>query len=522
MSNSPSSLPSTSALNSETDSNGALKILPGCWLPEPWNPGTAGSVSEQTHLIDLIPLYRTQLVRYFLFWTIIIGTVLTLGIIGPAFLSSLKYPIPDIIKLGESGLDSWLGSILMFLSAGTSYLAYKVRRQKPECLTRGRVFLFAVLIFLYLSLDRTSHCVNSIAECVSCITGQPLGDGVLFWQTIVYGAMFLALISRLMYEMQGASIAQLSMLLSAGCYASAIGCWFIASEQWQLPISVSSVSGALTLLGDFWLFWSILNYARFILLDGFGLLDDGWHIAIERYKRLVRRRNSASRFSYSQTESDSSASVSSGSSVSGQAETASAPSAAVNSSDAEELPTEHNITLSSSLELSSGEASAQQGSASESALNSSQAYTADPFAAAPVGYVPQPGYIPQPGYPYPGSYPPPPPGYAPVPGYGAAPMPSPAGYPPQSGGMMGGYPPPQPGISPVQYPAAQTPPVSVPSVPQTPQPSTTTSAASSVPITPQEVQQEFRRLEAKIHRSLTHDEKKAVIRRMLKQRNGQS
>ena len=152
--------------NSHSDES---RLLPGCWLESPWDPGTAGAISEQSHLIDLIPLYKAQWLRYFLFWAILVGGTLALGILIPPMLSVMNFPVPDLIKLGGTGLDRWLETILLLLTAGASYLAWRIRRQKPECLTRGGVLFICVGIFLYMSLDRTAQCLQSSSESLNSV-----------------------------------------------------------------------------------------------------------------------------------------------------------------------------------------------------------------------------------------------------------------------------------------------------------------------------------------------------------------
>ena len=507
------------------------KLLPGCWLENPWDPGTAGPITEQTHLIDLIPLYKAQWLRYFLFWAIIVGGTLALGILVPPTLNAMNIPVPDLIKLEGKGLDRWLESILLFLTAGTSYLAWRIRRQKPECLTRGWILFFCVGVFLYMSLDRTSHCVPSAAQSLNVIINDSLEtssvslkpDNILYWETSVYGIIYLALLSRLMIEFRGAPMAQLFLLLATAAYACSSGLWFMPDNLklslTKLPLTIKELSGALILTGDFCLFWSMINYARFILLDGFGLDSSGWHTAISRYR--YRSRYSARRNSYIQSETDAN---------SDSSHTASSDSAEQTSDDA-------NLTYGSPFAYDSHQSettspfSDSQYSQTVSSVTTSSAPPELPYNANPYGQAPYAPYTQQPQYgqqTYTQQQ------YDPRQAYGQNPYVPPQTPYEQPQYAQSPYNNSQTYSSPYQpqtnaaYPANPSGAASASnrtsSVPPRPNNAGTANDASSASgftmPTAEEVQNEFRILEEKIHRQLTHDEKKAIARRMIRERQG--
>ncbi len=504
------------------------KLLPGCWLESPWDPGTAGPITEQSHLIDLIPLYKAQWLRYFIFWAIIVGGTLALGVLVPPMLNAMNIPVPDLIILGKTGLDRWLETILLLLTAGTSYLAWRIRRQKPECLTRGWILFFCVGIFLYMSLDRTSHCVQSLTNCFNAVIHNSLEtdsitlkpDNILYWETAVYGIVYLAILSRLMIEFSGASMAQLFLLAATAAYACSCGLWF-APDSLKLPLTIEELSGALTLTGDFCLFWSLINYARFIILEGFGLDSAGWRLAINRYR--YASRHSSRRNSYIQTETESSDDNSSPFSESTADSRESSPFALDESGSQSQTvspnlssPYAQTISSVATTGIPSPETpyNPQTSSPFEQPFNS-------PYTQQPYG---QQSYPQQP-------YPQTPYGQSP---YG---QPQPGGqtlYTPQAPYSQSSYGQPQYNQTPYDtqqnqaYGQNSYPP---PLNPQTTSNSTAsnssasgqtaqTPAAGSTTPTAQEVQREFKKLEEKIHRQLTYDEKKAVVRRMIRERQG--
>ncbi|MBR5161872.1 MAG: hypothetical protein IKW80_09620 [Thermoguttaceae bacterium] len=508
------------------------KLLPGCWLESPWDPGTAGPITEQTHLIDLIPLYKAQWLRYFLFWAIIVGGVLALGILVPPTLNAMKIPVPDLIKLGGAGLDRWLESVLLFLTAATSYLAWRIRRQKPECITRGWIMFFCVGVFLYMSLDRTAHCIPSTAQSLNVVLNDTLTtqsvslqpDNILYWETGVYGVIYLALLSRLMIEFSGASMAQLFLLAATAAYACSRGLWF-APNDLQLPLTIKELSGALTLAGDFCLFWSLINYTRFILLQGFGLDSEGWHTAIRRYR--YRSRYSSRRNSYIQSETDASSDNSYNTSSYSTDQTSSDANSPFAYDDRQQPETNPFADSQYSQTVSSVTTSAQTPELPYNSTPYGQPYNS-PYPQQPQygqqTYSQQPydqrqayGQSPyvQPHTPYEQQQ------------YGQAPYNSSQNYnspyQPQNAQRTqtnAAYP-----VSGNSQLGAASAPNGTPPIPPRPNTAGTTNPASNAASTTnaptaEEVQKEFQILEQKIHRQLTHDEKKAVVRRMIRERQG--
>lgn len=513
------------------------KLLPGCWLESPWDPGTAGTISEQSHLIDLIPLYKAQWLRYFIFWSILVGGTLALGVFGPPALHAINIPVPNLIKLGENGLDCWLGNILLLLTAGTSYLAWRIRRQKPECLTRGGILFLSVGIFLFVSLDRTSDIAGSVWETLAPMFELDQGS-LMFWKMGIYGALFLALLSRLVIEFSGASMAQLCLFLTTAAYASACGLWF-APASLSLPLTVKEISGALTLLGDFFLFWAMINYARFIILEGFGLDSQGWRTALNRYKYSSRRSSTTNSYIQSETESrdnETANSTSSTSSADDYSKQASPFAADYVPSQIENV----NLNPASPYSQTISSVTTTNGSTSETAYTPQSASYGQPYNStqpqqSPYGQQPY-GQRPQPQQPY-GQYPNEQqfgqsaynsqqqysqPSYSqPVysqPNYGQTGYGSTYDYQHRQPAAPNSYPP-----IPPQQPQTTSystefnnPPIPPKPAEQTPPSSNMTS---SMP-TAEEVQREFKRLEEKIHRQLTHDEKKAIARRLIQERQG--
>lgn len=504
------------------------KLLPGSWLESPWDPGTAGTISEQSHLIDLIPLYKTQWLRCFLFWAIIVGGTLALGILVPPTLNTMKIPVPELIKLGGTGLDRWLESILLFLTAGTSYLAWRIRRQKPECLTRGWILFICVGIFLYMSLDRTSHCISSTSQSLNVILNDSLEtntvslkpDNIRYWETAVYGVIYLALLSRLMIEFNRASMAQLFLLATTAAYACSSGIWF-APDSLKLPLTIQELSGALTLAGDFFLFWSMINYARFILLDGFGLDSEGWQIAINRYR--YRTRHPARSSSYIQSETDNNSGSLHNTRSDSDEESSDDANSTFNSPFAYDTPpipetenpfsdSEYSQTVSSITTSTLTPESPYNSNSYEPPYNSSytqqQPYRQQSYSSSSSTYNQKtPPQMPLEQQQFGQT------SYNNTQTYSAPYRPQ----SPQRSQTNGTHPVSEnnrPGYS-SSFGTANVPPI--PNASGTTADSPSSAPASAMP-TAEEVQKEFQILEQKIHRQLTHDEKKAVVRRMIRER----
>lgn len=537
------------------------KLLPGCWLESPWDPGTAGPITEQTHLIDLIPLYKAQWLRYFLFWAILVGGTLALGVLAPPALSAMNVPVPDLIQLGGTGLDRWLETILLLLTAGASYLAWRIRRQKPECLTRGWILFICVGVFLYMSLDRTAHCAQSLAECINALVHKSFesesvaleSNNVLYWESSIYGIIYLALLSRLMIEFRGSSMAQLFLLAATAAYACSIGAWFAPTDM-KLPLTIKELSGALTLLGDFLLFWSIINYARYILLDGFGLDSEGWRTAINRYRYKLRRSGKHNSYVQSETESDPDSvsdtnaySTDQASVDSNSTNGASYPFDIQSSSEsAMQYQNPHypqsvsSVTASSVLTpespYNSTTSQYEQPSYNQPYPQTQQTYSYNPYAPDPYNQpAPQRNPYEQQQYEQPfdnqmyewdpnsfqqTQYEQQRTPYGSSQNYGGSyQMQNQQQLPPVPPTMVSGNRPGsrQPVNSPVPHAMSPIPPRTNASGSQN---ANSPSASSGTMPTAEEVQREFKILEEKIHRQLTHEEKKVIVRRMIRERQG--
>ena len=450
---------------------------------------------------------------------------MALGILVPPTLNAMKIPVPDLIKLGGAGLDRWLESILLFLTAATSYLAWRIRRQKPECITRGWIMFFCVGVFLYMSLDRTAHCIPSTAQSLNVVINDSLEnnsislapDNILYWETGVYGVIYLALLSRLMIEFSGASMAQLFLLAATAAYACSSGLWF-APDDLQLPLTIKELSGALTLTGDFCLFWSLINYTRSILLQGFGLDSEGWHTAIRRYR--YRSRYSSRRNSYIQSETDSSNNNSYNTSSYSTDQTSSdanspfaydnhQPNATSPFADPQYSQTVSSVTTSAQTPELPFQ-STPYGQPYNSPYPQQQPYGQQTYSQQPYDQrYGQSPYV-QPHTPYEQQQ------YSQTPYNSAQNYNSP--YQPQS---------PQRAQTNSAYPISGSSQLGAGSTPIPPRPNTvgTTNAAapsasSSAMPSPDEVQKEFKIQEERIHRQLTQDEKKAIVRRMIAERKG--
>ena len=461
-----------------------------------------------------------------------------MGILVPPTLNAMNIPVPDLIKLEGKGLDRWLESILLFLTAGTSYLAWRIRRQKPECLTRGWILFFCVGVFLYMSLDRTSHCVPSAAQSLNVIINDSLEtnsvslkpDNILYWETSVYGIIYLALLSRLMIEFRGTPMAQLFLLIATAAYACSSGLWFmpdnLKASLSKLPLTIKELSGALILTGDFCIFWSMINYARFILLDGFGLDSSGWHTAITRYR--YRSRYSARRNSYIQSETD----ANSASSQNSNSDSSEQTSDDANSAYGSPFAYDYHHQSETTSPFSDSQYSQAVSSVTTSSAPPELPYNTNPYGQAPYNppYTQQQPYGQQtytqqqydPRQAYGQSpYAPPQTPYE-QPQYGQAPYNNSqtytSPYQPQN---------PQRSQTNAAYPASGNNPSTaasasnIPPRPNNAGATTNGSSASGFTMpTAEEVQNEFRVLEEKIHRQLTHDEKKAIVRRMIRERQG--
>lgn len=237
--------------------------------------GDATFLDEQPRLTDFVPI---SLVAY--------GVLLILGLAVIAGLEALYYWMPQWAAAttdgriesfdldGEGSLAVWFSSMVLFLTAVASMVVLYVRQYRTDDYQgRYRIWLWAALCWLAMSLDETASLHEGFKELMTLATGTRIvGDGSLWW-VIPYFFTLGAIGTRLLVDVRECRLSAGMMISAAGCYGLAV----LAQLGWILPEAgargVMIEEGA-EMTGSWLLLLSVLLYARHVVLDAEGYLAE--------------------------------------------------------------------------------------------------------------------------------------------------------------------------------------------------------------------------------------------------------
>ncbi|MBN2291194.1 MAG: hypothetical protein JXM70_02140, partial [Pirellulales bacterium] len=173
---------------------------------------------------------------------------------------------------GEGSLAVWFSSTTFLLAAAAAVIVYSVRRHKTDDYHGYyRVWLWAAMCWLILSIDETSSLHEGFKEMMTQVTGTRLfGDGSMWW-VIAYFFLLGAVGTRLVVDMRSCKLSTFSMVMVALCYSLAIA----TQLEWVLPEAgaraVMIEEGA-EMLGNLFLLLAMTLHARYVIFDAEGLL----------------------------------------------------------------------------------------------------------------------------------------------------------------------------------------------------------------------------------------------------------
>ncbi|MEA1952413.1 MAG: hypothetical protein U9N87_13620 [Planctomycetota bacterium] len=237
------------------------------------NYGDALFMDEQTRLTDLVPRSLTKIFALF-----IVGVAMLAG------LEALYAWMPKLASMttdgrvaafdldGEGSLAVWFSSTTFLLAAAVAVIVYTVRRHKTDDYQGYyRVWLWAALCWLILSIDETSSLHEGFKEMMTQVSGtRLLGDGSMWW-IIAYFLLLGAVGTRLVVDMRPCKLSTFSMVMVALCYSLAI----VAQLEWILPEAGARavmVEEGAEMLGNLFLLLAMTLHARYVVLDAEGLL----------------------------------------------------------------------------------------------------------------------------------------------------------------------------------------------------------------------------------------------------------
>ncbi len=230
-------------------------------------------MDEQLRLTDLVPRGLTKIFALFI---VGIGVVVGLEMLY-AWMPNLAPMTTDgrvaAFDLdGEGSLAVWFSSTTFLLAAGAAVIVYAVRRHKTDDYHgHYRVWLWAAMCWLLLSIDETSSLHEGFKEMMTQVTGtRLLGDGSMWW-VIAYFFLLGAVGTRLVVDMRPCRLSTISMVLVAVCYSVAI----VAQLEWIMPgagARAVMVEEGAEMVGNLFLLLAMTLHARYVILDAEGLL----------------------------------------------------------------------------------------------------------------------------------------------------------------------------------------------------------------------------------------------------------
>ena len=171
-------------------------------------------MDEQVRLTDLVPQSLTKIFALFI---VGIGVVVALEMLY-AWMPALAPMTTDgrvaAFDLdGEGSLAVWFSSTTFLLAACAAVIVYTVRRHKTDDYNgHYRVWLWAAMCWLVLSIDETSSLHEGFKEMMTQVTGTRLmGDGSMWW-VIAYFFLLGAVGTRLVVDMRSCRLSTASMV----------------------------------------------------------------------------------------------------------------------------------------------------------------------------------------------------------------------------------------------------------------------------------------------------------------------
>lgn len=237
--------------------------------------GDATFLDEQPRLTDFVPI---SLVAY--------GVLLIFGLAIIAGLEALYYWMPQWAATttdgriesfdldGEGSLAVWFSSMILFMTAVASMVVLYVRQYRTDDYQgRYRIWLWAALCWLAMSLDETASLHEGFKELMTLATGTRIvGDGSLWW-VIPYFFTLGAIGTRLLVDVRECRLSAGMMISAAACYGLAV----LAQLGWILPEAGARgvmVEEGAEMTGSWLLLLSVLLYARHVVLDAEGYLAE--------------------------------------------------------------------------------------------------------------------------------------------------------------------------------------------------------------------------------------------------------
>jgi hypothetical protein len=238
---------------------------------------------HQPHLIDLVP------VRAWLHAALLAAGALVIAAVVSAYwfvpgAAEGRWPLLDVAQ--DASLATWLAAAWLGCAASLALVIYTMRRHRlDDYRGRYRMWLYAVPILLWLSLEQTAALGATLQAALHVWTGWSLLDAAAPYWTLALGGLLSLLVVRLSFETRSCRVATAGVLIafSLACVGLGCGLGWLGLEAGRVS---EAVQAALQLSAALLLLSSLGAYARYVILAADG------RIAV-RIKKVRARSPSA-------------------------------------------------------------------------------------------------------------------------------------------------------------------------------------------------------------------------------------
>ncbi len=236
--------------------------------------GDASFLEEQPRLTDLAPRRPIAFLVLFIVGCLVIG-----GLLGLHYFAVQRFAhLTTDGKVEAFHLDAegtvavWFSSFLLLLSAVGAMLVYSIRRFRTDDYNgRYRIWVWAALCWLVMSIDETGSLHEGFKEAMSLFTGtRILGDGSMWW-IMAYFFILAPVGIRLLLDMRESKLSVASFVCVAFCYVNAVAAQLGLFFPTETDAAIMIEEG-LEMLGNLFLLLTMGLYLRHVLADAEGLL----------------------------------------------------------------------------------------------------------------------------------------------------------------------------------------------------------------------------------------------------------
>ncbi len=210
--------------------------------------------------------------------------ILVLGLAFIAGLEALYYYMPRLAEGttdgaiaafdldSEGSLGTWFSSVLLGSTALCGLLVFWIRRHKADDYHgRYRIWLWASMVWFVMSVDEAASLHEGFKELMARVSGTRIvGDGSMWW-VLGYSLVFLAVGSRLVFQIKACRMATAFYVLAGIGYLAAVATQLelLLPQQGALGIMVEE---GLEMTSGLFLLMGTALFARYVILESQGAL----------------------------------------------------------------------------------------------------------------------------------------------------------------------------------------------------------------------------------------------------------